>query len=640
MDAKRLTNEQFFEILEILKTKDSKEELEKVCTKLGIGENNTPLSVLSFDTDKIKEYVFPSPKLPEIRGGSQLIKDVLSQKSIEKIVEGESLSRECVIYAAGGGGLLIIPKDKAEKIAKLIKEKLPKETLGATVTCACLDVHPVDLIEGYRSQEFTFEKAKELIKANPELQSYFELEPNENEDLTEEKWKDKKCFGELVTVLSTKLQKKKGEKELSPFFEAIPYNVRCTSCGMLPAKYTDQYDGNWNLCESCYKKKEIGRRLKGAKDLEELGKVSDGRAKGYVSVIYADGNGMGSVLQELKTIDVYRRWSKGVNSIFERVTSPSFLSNFDIDTYERLITGGDDVIMFLPADKAFKYVQELVNQSEEELKILAEECNLSPEIIKKLGLGVGVVIAHYNFPALYLVEYAEKLLKLAKKHGKRKKLPESAIDFVILTDSSPINTSIKSLRNELFLSEEESFKLTEQSYSNLRKESVPKEILNKLKFFENNEYKNKEEFIEALKKSIGEEKIDKYKSLILKYATYDLSFTSKPFTLEEYNTFLENALQLKNIVPRSQIYKLREVIKNKPRAVAENEFLYQLVRDKNLQKWIKAIKQEWNTLEVKELRERIWREEDTDKKKYITQFIDYAEVYHFISQKEGENSET
>jgi len=73
---------------------------------------------------------------------------------------------------------------------------------------------------------------------------------------------------------------------------------------------------------------------------------------------------------------------------------------------------------------------------------------------------------------------------------------------------------------------EASFKLTEQSFKELRDENIPEDILKTLKPLENREILVEEEFLDVIKKQIGEEQTVRYKTLILKHAKKELQFDS------------------------------------------------------------------------------------------------------------------
>jgi len=548
------------------------------CLEAGVEQEGKPFAILGFDTDKIKEYVFVSPKLPEIRGGSKLIEEALNAKSIKKILESFQLPEKCIIYASGGGGMIILPENLAEPVGKAIEAEYMRRVLGATVTWTYIRIHPMELVNGYRCLDFDFSRTRETMAANPDLLKYFDCD--RIEDLTPAKWAARKCFGEIMNVLSEKMRKKKGERASVPFFEAIPFAKRCASCRMRPVgpvpKRFERYEGEKDLCEVCWIKKERGHRdrryEKDAEDLKVIGNASHGRASGYVGVVYADGNGMGRVLQRLKTIKEYRDWSRDVEEIIKG-TVRKLLDEFEIRDHEKLITGGDDVILFLPADKTLEFTEKLVMEIHDGL------LDKTPSDLQKgVGMSASVVLAHHNYPALYLVEYAEQLLKLAKKHGKKDAdNPQSAIDFAVLTDSSPLNTEISELRRSLYFRREEARKV--------------KQI--------------------------------------------ELNLLSRPYTLDEFSEFLDSARKLKTHVSKSQIQLMRGFVQNDARRVAELNFLYQVARcrrGKSWQKWIYETTGEyWSTHE--DLRGLIWNQQDDDT--WSTPFIDYGDVYHFISSERG-----
>ncbi len=74
------------------------------------------LALLSADTDKIKEYVFESAKLPEIRGASMIldglnqgwpddegpnIRQLFASRGLPVSREDDEADRSCIIYAGG-----------------------------------------------------------------------------------------------------------------------------------------------------------------------------------------------------------------------------------------------------------------------------------------------------------------------------------------------------------------------------------------------------------------------------------------------------------------------------------------------------------------------------------------------------------
>ena len=81
-----------------------------------------------------------------------------------------------------------------------------------------------------------------------------------------------------------------------------------------------------------------------------------------------------------------------------------------------------------------------------------------------------------------------------------------------------------------------SFKITEQSLESLKSESVPDDVLEKLQSLKNKEFTGEENFLGILKKTIGDEKTVRFKSLILKHAfTADEKQLLRQLIGERYN---------------------------------------------------------------------------------------------------------
>ena len=67
-----------------------------------------------------------------------------------------------------------------------------------------------------------------------------------------------------------------------------------------------------------------------------------------------------------------------------------------------------------------------------------------------------------------------------------------------------------------------SFKITEQSLENLKSENVPDDVLEKSQSLKNQEFTGEEQFLDVLKRTVGDEQTVRFKSLILKHASETL----------------------------------------------------------------------------------------------------------------------
>ena len=64
----------------------------------------------------------------------------------------------------------------------------------------------------------------------------------------------------------------------------------------------------------------------------------------------------------------------------------------------------------------------------------------------------------------------------------------------------------------------EGFELTEQSLAHLKKDGIPKKILDNLELIKNQHFNTENEFLKAVERVIGEEETGRYKKTILKHA--------------------------------------------------------------------------------------------------------------------------
>jgi len=115
------------------------------------------------------------------------------------------------------------------------------------------------------------------------------------------------------------------------------------------------------------------------------------------------------------------------------------------------------------------------------------------------------------------------------------------------------------------------FKLTKQSLENLGKEGIPDNVLGGLQLIENQGFTNKEDFLNAIKKQIGNKQTVRYEELILKHADYvdscspehvcirdiyqlKLLFDESEF--EQAQALSESILTRKNISPEHRVETL------------------------------------------------------------------------------------
>ena len=383
--------------------------------------------LLQGDVDAIKSYVFEASGLPQIRGGSQ------------RLVECEEQVREYVkdqggkeIYCSGGGFLFEIPGDKVGEIKRGIEQIYLNQTLVATVTVVYEDAPDVpspapNIADGW---------AGRLRRAYQEAQDAGE-------------------FARRTTFLAARLREAKQKKRTAPFVEAFPFGKRCEICGKRVAEHVVRYpDETKRLCSVCYQRYQTGKeerkvwpkklaqtlgldiQIKIPQDTNEL--VESAR-RPYLAFLYADGNNIGRLLQQVKDEPEYKALSQGLRegtkrALFEAlwdVCRPT-LQKGQVWPFEILNIGGDDVTLLIQAgyawDVAIAFLDYFERYVQEEI-----ENSLGRPWPTPITASVGIAIVDAKHPVHYMEALATDLLTKAKAKARQTKM--SAINFLWLPNA-------------------------------------------------------------------------------------------------------------------------------------------------------------------------------------------------------------
>jgi CRISPR-associated protein Cmr2 len=481
---------------------------------------------------------------------------------------------QCVIYANGGEILALAPKGIASGLADQIEYLYNSETLTANSvavwrSCSLVElsfgVHPLDLFSDHYKQ-INDDRLRKLLR-------------NYYEELDPEHYFRRKTFGELASAVALeKLRRRDGNEVCGrppksiPHLETNPYARRCTSCERRAAvaKRPVGTEERW-LCEPCARKSVFGQETKkesgeqtkwfrdagldwqahaakawatdfdewlgldakaelkktyygsspkapasGPEDLEDIAEAAT--PSGFIGAIYADGNNMGALLEELETPSEYATFAEKVNEATRNATFTALAKHLKPvkgkHRFEVLSIGGDDVFLIVPAHAALRIAVTIAREVEEELrqeeitrvgggyawsKVHRTRPGSQPPSLSEVVLSSGVVIADQHTPVFLIRRLAEELLKSAKARAKKlreldKQYYGATVDFMSLKSLGMIVTRIEDFRDQ------------------------------------------------ALRRK-------------------DLDFTAKPYTIPEVEALLAAVEELKKAnFPKSQLYHLREQV--------------------------------------------------------------------------------
>lgn len=218
-----------------------------------------------------------------------------------------------------------------------------------------------------------------------------------------------------------------------------PFVVLCSSCGIAPATaLEDLLDRDLKpLCDSCRTRineaRELGRgtiwdrlrrylgphqhpgddesfrKLLPEREFEDLAEL--GSRREYFAYLYCDGNGMGKLLREADSDEGYGKLSRRIDDALHKAVASAVLKYCSPDSRTRerfaadvLLLGGDDLVVALPADRGVAFATEVLNV-------------FHLEAGTDLRLSAGLVIAPYTTPIAILQDVAKSLLESAKQYA-------------------------------------------------------------------------------------------------------------------------------------------------------------------------------------------------------------------------------
>lgn len=377
--------------------------------------------VVVFDTPSIKQYVFGTDVLREIRGASANL-DGLNRSDMERTLRaklGESCKTERVYANGGAAQFIVMGAGEAElrKACDDVVARIAEKTAG--------DVRAVYGIAEWRDEQSdSYSGAVE--------RAHFEV-------------RARREFGAHVPCAVT-----------------APLIAECASASHLPASRIVSIRGDEPraLSESSVFKDRRGRDAKErgvwaewmtalagygpwpdeegwdtlrCDSIADIGEAAQ-TLSGYVGLVYADGNAMGQIVQQLDSPEVYRAFSETVDDSIREACFRS-LAEICAGEIEKirhgksqslpadiLLLGGDDLLVAVPADRSLQFArsaarhfQELTaeriqNYKEDEIREF-----FSRRRISRMSISCGVAVAKASYPFYLLLDLAEELLKNAKR---------------------------------------------------------------------------------------------------------------------------------------------------------------------------------------------------------------------------------
>jgi CRISPR-associated protein Cmr2 len=127
-----------------------------------------------------------------------------------------------------------------------------------------------------------------------------------------------------------------------------------------------------------------------------------------------------------------------VAQALKRFIAPVVKANDPVWPFEIITIGGDDVLLFVPADQALEIAAAIADSFEQAMR--------EPDSQQQISLSAGVLIMPDATPIRFARDLVEQLLDSAKQRSKREGVG-STIDFMALKSATMITNRVESYRS-------------------------------------------------------------------------------------------------------------------------------------------------------------------------------------------------
>lgn len=351
----------------------------------GTLQQDLSVRVLKGGTYKIKGYYMEDNDLTDIRGASILISEVQNTILPQRLCE--MIGFDCILYNGGGNLLALVSGDTEPEIAVQLEQEADACLVTANSAYYLSDPFLLSEFLGTEYRNLTAkienglsERKKVKLHYDPKPASQFVNHP----------------------LLGRELH-------ADPVSTGKP--VYCEKCRKRLAGYSRK---GKTICGGCLHKVHVGETEKSGylqRYAEATGKQVRVPATipdidpDRIAVVYADGNNMGGIIQQLDSITKMMDFSEFVKGKMNEIVFQT-LAECNIISPEIIALGGDDIFLLVPADRS---VQFAVRLTERYRKVFSEKF---PDTASTLS--VGFCIMKPDTPVKVALEVAEEELAAAK----------------------------------------------------------------------------------------------------------------------------------------------------------------------------------------------------------------------------------
>lgn len=383
--------------------------------------------LLAFDTDHIKDYVFATGALREIRGASALL-DRLNRWELPAALQAAAPAAQ-MTFAHGGAALAVVPAAQAAAAQAAVVRLYSDNAETASITGAAAPLPDertvtTSIKDTYRLLSYRLRAAKGRTPTTVALTTHALLRPCArcgDEYASHDQW----LPGEGHSAICQGCARKINENDRVKIDARNPQ--------LAPAKAEPQQTTLWQRLLAQLQGFGWETRATRPETFDALGDLST--PQGYFGLIYADGDGIGRQLERQHTLEDLSAFATGLDEAMHysaaaaihahlRPASEQTTLGFDL-----LFLGGDDLVMVTTAQAAIEAAATLLSSYGKVTQ--ANACT------GRQRMSACVVLAHTSYPFSALRALADDGLRFAKREAARRPgCTDGLITFVVASGTT------------------------------------------------------------------------------------------------------------------------------------------------------------------------------------------------------------
>ncbi len=287
------------------------------------------LTLFAAELDQPLDYLFESDRWDEVSGAAQRLAN--AGEALRAVLEKDGYGPDDVFHTDGGSVLALVhDRAIAERWVEAVERAVALATDLVTVSTLVLPVTTQQIVGGLYRAPRTVIGVPGVNDYQERINRYYGLDSPSTVP-KEDAISQRRHFGEVVALAHSLLLRARESRQIVPFYEALPFAVRCASCRTRPAERLDT--ANTPVCGVCLRKRTVSRTASRAADL------------GRPALLWLEAVGLDRLLEQQRSVEAYRRVCREIGETLD-LAIPSRVGA------TVLASGGGWMLLALPSGAA------------------------------------------------------------------------------------------------------------------------------------------------------------------------------------------------------------------------------------------------------------------------------------------------